>query len=60
MLRLYSIFENYKAFVHLNLCYNFKFKLVGVIIFDSVFIYKKRTKPKFIFKKTESGFGSIF
>jgi hypothetical protein len=56
MLRLYSIFENYKAFVYLNLCYNFKFKLRTPIYvgdyfrFGLVFI-KKVIKPKFFLKK---------
>ena len=56
MLGLYSIFENYKAFVYLNLCYNFKFKLptptyVGDYFrFGLVFI-KKITKLNFFLKK---------
>jgi len=60
MLGLYSIFENYKAFVYLNLCYNFKFKLPTPIYvgdyfrFGLVFI-KKVTKPNFFKKKTETG-----
>ena len=67
MLGLYSIFENYKAFVYLNLCYNFKFKLRTPIYvgdyfrFGLVFI-KKVIKPKF-FKKNRNRFkptGSVW
>ena len=69
MLGLYSIFENYKAFVYLNLCYNFKFKLRTPIYvgdyfrFGLVFI-KKVIKPNFFKKKPKpvqtDRFGLVF
>jgi len=69
MLGLYSIFENYKAFVYLNLCYNFKFKLrtpiyVGDYFWFGLVFIKKVIKPNFFLKKPKpvqtDRFGLVF